>query len=133
MSVTRISRSFKDISLSFVPHPVTKDIGVLRNENAIMRSVRNIIETSFTERFFNSIFGSAVKSTIFENADVDNANALESQIYYAIRNYEPRVTNINVFVNPEPDRNAYDITINYEIVGQDLPFQQFTFILEATR
>ena len=133
MSVTRISRSFKDISLSFIPHPVTKDLGVLKNENAIMKSVRNIVETSYTERFFNSLFGSGVKSMIFENIDIINSNALKSEIYYAIRNYEPRVTNVNVFVNPDPDRNLYEVTINYEIIGQAVPFQEFTFILEATR
>ena len=56
MAITRISRSFKDISLSFEPHPVTKDLPVLKNERAIVRSVRNIVETIPTEKFFNPIF-----------------------------------------------------------------------------
>ena len=60
MAITRISRSFKDISLSFEPHPVTKDLPVLKNERAIARSVRNIVETIPTEKFFNSLFGSDV-------------------------------------------------------------------------
>ena len=60
MAITRISRSFKDISLSFEPHPVTKDLPVLKNERAIIRSVRNIVETIPTEKFFNSVFGSDV-------------------------------------------------------------------------
>ena len=62
MAITRISRSFKDISLSFEPHPVTKDLPVLKNERAIIRSVRNIVETIPTEKFFNSVFGSDVYS-----------------------------------------------------------------------
>ena len=133
MSVTRVSRAFKDISLSFIPHPVTKDLAVLKNENAIMKSVRNIVETAYTERFFNSTFGSDLRTIIFENVDIINSNALKSEIFYAIKNYEHRVTNIKVFVNPDPDRNMYEVTINYEIIGQSVPFQEFTFILEATR
>ena len=65
MAITRISRSFKDISLSFEPHPVTKDLPVLKNERAIIRSVRNIVETIPTEKFFNSIFGSDVYRSLF--------------------------------------------------------------------
>ena len=66
MAVQRISRAFKDISLSFEPHPVTKDLPVLKNEAAIRRSVRNIVETIQGERFFDSLFGSDVRSTLFE-------------------------------------------------------------------
>ena len=69
MAVTRISRAFKDITLSFDPHPITKDLQILKNENAIRRSVRNIVETIPTERFFNSLFGSDVRDTLFDFVD----------------------------------------------------------------
>ena len=68
MAITRISRAFKDISLSFKRHPVTNDIGVLKNENAIKRSVRNLVQTIPNERFFNSTLGSDVRDSLFENA-----------------------------------------------------------------
>ena len=61
MAIKRVSRAFKDISLSFTPHPITKDLPVLRNENAIKKSVRNLIQTIPTERFFNSVLGSEVR------------------------------------------------------------------------
>ena len=80
MAEQRISRSFKDISLSFVPHPVTKDLQVLKNENAIRRSVRNIVETIPTERFFNSLLGSDVRSSLFEFVDFGTASVIENQI-----------------------------------------------------
>ena len=51
MAITRISRAFKDISLSFKRHPVTNDIGVLKNADAIKRSVRNLVQTIPSERF----------------------------------------------------------------------------------
>ena len=79
MAVKRISRAFKDINLSFSPHPVTKDLTVLRNENAIKRSVRNIVQTIPTERFFNSILGSDVRDLLFDNY-VDFGTASLSKI-----------------------------------------------------
>ena len=131
--ITRISRSFKDISLSFEPHPVTKDLPILRNERAIIRSVRNIVETIPTERFFNPDFGSEVRSSLFGIVDYATVSIIEDQIISSINNYEPRVENIQVNVNPEIDDNALEVTVIFDIIGQDFPTQEFTFILEATR
>jgi phage baseplate assembly protein W len=133
MAVTRISRAFKDISLSFDPHPVTKDLPVLRNENAISRSVRNLVETIPTERFFNSLLGSEVRSSLFEFVDYGTAAIIEDQILTTVKNFEPRVTNVRVDVEPSPDENSFNVTVIFDIIGQDVPTQAFTFILEATR
>ena len=133
MAVTRISRAFKDISLSFEPHPVTKDLPILKNSNAIARSVRNIVQTIPSEKFFNSIFGSDVRSSLFEFVDFGTASEIEEQIKTSIENFEPRVTNLKVDVNPQPDANTFEVTIFFDIVGQDVPTQEFSFLLEATR
>ena len=134
MAVKRISRAFKDINLSFEPHPVTKDLTVLRNENAIKRSVRNIVQTIPTERFFNSILGSDVRNLLFDNfVDFGTASAIEDQITIAIQNFEPRVDNLQVNVNPKPDQNEFEVNVLFDIIGQEFPAQDFTFILQATR
>ncbi len=134
MAVKRISRAFKDINLSFTPHPVTKDLTVLRNENAIKRSVRNIVQTIPTERFFNSILGSDVRNLLFDNfVDFGTASAIEDQIKIAIQNFEPRVDNLQVQVNPRPDQNEFTVNVLFDIIGQEFPTQDFTFILQATR
>ena len=134
MAVKRISRAFKDINLSFEPHPVTKDLTVLRNENAIKRSVRNIVQTIPTERFFNSILGSDVRDLLFDNyVDFGTASAIEDQITIAIQNFEPRVDNLQVNVNPKPDNNEFEVNVLFDIIGQEFPAQDFTFILQATR
>jgi phage baseplate assembly protein W len=133
MEATRISRSFKDISLSFDPHPVTKDLPVLTNERAIIRSVRNLVETIRTERFFNSLLGSNVRSSLFDFVDYGTASIIENQIIEVVSNYEQRVTNLIVQVEPTPDANSFEVNITFEIIGQQLPTQQFSFILEATR
>jgi phage baseplate assembly protein W len=133
MAEQRISRSFKDISLSFVPHPVTKDLQVLKNENAIRRSVRNIVETIPTERFFNSLLGSDVRDSLFEFVDFGTASVIQSQILVAIENFEPRVDNVVVEVDPQPDENTFNVTVIFDIIGQEFPTQEYTFLLEATR
>ena len=133
MVVKRISRAFKDISLSFEMHPVTKDMPILKNESAIKRSIRNIVQTIPSERFFQPYFGSEVKSSLFEFVDFGTAALLEKQIELAIKNFEPRVENPVIEVSPTPDGNAFEIDIKYRIIGQDVPPQQFTYILEATR
>lgn len=131
--VQRISRAFKDISLSFDKHPVTNDILALKNEDAIKRSVRNIVNTIPSERFFNPIFGSDVKVNLFEFIDFGTASVLQKQIQTAIENYEPRISNLLIGVNPKPEQNEFEITVSFRIIGQEVPAQQFTFILEATR
>ena len=133
MSITRISRSFKDISLSFDPHPVTKDLPILKNESAIRRSVRNLVETIPTERFFNSLLGSDVRSSLFEFVDYGTASVIEDQILSTLSNFEPRVNNVRVEVDPQPDINTFNVNIIFDIVGQEFPTQEFSFILEATR
>lgn len=133
MAVSRISRSFRDLSLSFVPHPVTKDLTILRNENAIVRSVRNLVETIPRERFFNSTIGSNVRSSLFDFVDFGTAANIQKQIETVIENYEPRVDNLVVEVSPLPDENAFDVTIIFDIIGQEIPRQTINFILEATR
>ena len=130
---TRISRSFKDISLSFNMHPVTKDLTVIKDANAIAKSVRNIVQTIPKERFFNSILGSDVRSSLFDLVDIGTASVIEKQIEIAITNFEPRVDGIIVEVDPQIDRNEFNVTVYFNIIGLDLPTQAFTFILEATR
>ena len=133
MATTRISRSFKDISLSFEPHPVTKDLPVLKNERAITRSVRNIVETIPTEKFFNSIFGSDVYRSLFDFVDFGTASIIQEQIKTSLHNFERRINNVKVEVEPRPDNNDFEVTVIFDIIGQEFPTQEFSFILEATR
>ena len=129
----RVSRSFKDISLSFEPHPVTKDLPVLKNANAIRRSVRNLVQTIPGERFFNPLLGSSVYDSLFDLYDFGVSTLIQEEIITTIDNFEPRVENVQVRVDPRPDVHNFDVTIFFDIVGQEFPPQEFSFILEATR
>ncbi len=133
MAIQRKSRAFKDISFSFSPHPVTKDLPVLTNERAITRSVRNLVETIPTERFFNSILGTDVRDSLFEPFERSSVMIIEDQVRNTIRNFEPRVGEIGVEVDALPDNNTLEVKVLFEIVGLSVPTQSFTFLLEPTR
>ena len=127
------SQRFKDISLSFTPHPVTKDLPILANERAIIRSVRNLVETIPTERFFNSNLGSSIRDMLFDNFAGSSVMIIEDMIRSTIRNFEPRVGDIGVEVNASPDTNTVQIKVLFDIIGLEAPVQSFDFILEPTR
>ena len=133
MAIQRKSRAFKDISLSFDPHPVTKDLPVLVNERAIIRAVRNLVETIPTERFFDSNMGTNVRGMLFENFTASSVMIIEDMVRQTVRNYEPRVGDIGVEVDAKPDSNAIEVKVLFEIVGIQAPLQSFSFILEPTR
>ena len=133
MAIQRKSRAFKDISLSFSPHPVTKDLPVLTNERAITRSVRNLVETIPTERFFNSRLGTDIRDSLFENFERSTVMIIEDQVRNTIRNFEPRVGQIGVEVDALMDNNSLEVKVLFEIDGLDVPTQSFTFLLEPTR
>mgnify|MGYP001394349667 FL=1 len=133
MAIKRKSRAFKDISLSFNPHPVTKDLPVLINERAIVRSVRNLVETIPTERFFNSLIGTDIRDSLFDNFTSVTVSIIEDQIRTTIRNFEPRVSNVGIEVDGFPDNNAINVKVLFDIVGLEIPQQSFNFILEPTR
>ena len=133
MPVQRTSQGFKDISLSFKRHPITNDMLPLKNEDAIKRSVQNLVRIQIGEVFFNDLVGTRVEQALFELANDDYIDPIKNEIETVITNYEPRVLLQRVRVNSFPDQNAIDITINYDIVGLSSPTQSLNFILEPTR
>ena len=133
MPVQKTSQGFRDISLSFKRHPVTNDLQALKNEDAIKRSVQNLVRTQLGEVFFNDLIGTRITASLFELADDEYIDPIQNEIETAITNFEPRVLLRRVEVNSDPDSNSLDITIGYDIVGISAPSQQLNFILEPTR
>ena len=130
---TNISRAFRDISLSFKKHPITNDIVVLRNENAIKNSVMNLVRTIVGERFFNNRVGTQVESSYFELQAPELQVQLENEIRSTLNNFEPRIDLRQVRVSFPLDSNELEIGVVYDIVGLSLPVQDITFILQPTR
>lgn len=136
MPLERVSRGFKDVSLAFSPNPVTNDLIVLNNERAIARSIRNLIFTQTGEKFFNPDLGTHTLNPnfpLFEIIDNINATEFRENLLNLIQNYEPRVSVINVLVEPDWDNNGYNVTISYRIIGADIVPQQLEFAILPTR
>jgi len=133
MPAQRVSKSFKDISMSFKYNPLSGDLISLSNENAIARAVRNIVLTTPGEKFFDPDFGSSVSEILFENVDDITAISIEDEIKNCLANYEPRVELIDVNVDPNFDENQFDVIISYRIIGVDIPPTQLEFALLPSR
>ena len=133
MPLERVSRKFKDVSMSFKINPLNNDLVALKNTTAISRSVRNIIFTTPGEKFFEPTFGSRVSQMLFENMDDITAISIRDEIKNSIDIFEPRVQLTGVRVNPDFDSNQYNAVITYNIIGADIPEQQLEFVLQPTR
>ena len=133
MPAQRVSKRFKDLSMSFKFNPLSGDLIALKNENAIARAVRNIVLTSPGEKLFDPDFGSSVSEILFENVDDITAVSIQDEIRNCLNNYEPRVDLVNVDVNPNFDENQFDVKITYKIVGIDIPPSQLEFALLPSR
>ena len=133
MPVQRISRGFKDLSASFQTNPLSNDLIALKNESSIARSVRNLVLTIQGERPFQPVLGTGVNNLLFDNMDKLTASAIRSELRTTIENYEPRVEINEILVTADFERNAFDVTLQYFIIGMDVPEQELTFALEPTR
>ena len=129
----QISRAFKDISLSFTRHPVTNDVTVLKNEDAIKRSVINLCRTRVNERFFNDLLGTSIEDSLFETNLDDIASFLEREITVLLKNFEPRIRLTSVIVESLVDSYELQIRIEYDITGLPFPSQNIDFLLQPTR
>ena len=133
MPVQRVSKPFKDISATFQTNPLNSDLIALKNENAISRSIRNLILTQPGDKPFQPDLGSEVYESLFETLDQITASSIQQQIENTIIKYEPRVDLKDVFVKANIPNNAFDVLINYEIIGIEASRQQINFALELTR
>ena len=124
-----VSRGFKDLAISYNANPSTGDFGVVKNENAIKQSVRNLILTMFGERPFQPSIGSRVKMLLFEPWDPFAVDTIKSEIFNVIKRLEPRVRCTGVGLRDESDINSVHISIDYTIVGQQ-EVQNIDFLLE---
>ena len=136
MPLERVNNGFKDLSMSFQANPLTKDLIALKNQNAIARSLKNIVFTLPGEKFFNPDFGSRITASLFENINDVTASIIVDEIISSVERFEPRVQllqpdGVRAFTNF--DNNTFDVLIGYEIIGADVPPQQLEFVLESNR
>lgn len=129
----QISRVFKDISLSFSKNPLTNDIISLQNENAIKKSVMNLVRTHIGERFFRSLIGTSLEKSLFELSTFDITSTLNEEIRDLLQNFEPRISVQSVDIIPDEELYELNVMVNYIINGIPLPPQSIDFILQPSR
>ncbi len=133
MPAERVSKSFKDISMTFQSNPLNNDLIAVKNENAIARSLRNIVFTLPGEKFFNESFGSRITESLFDNIDEITAAVIVDEITDSINSYEPRVQLGSVEAFPDYENNGFDVVIVYDIIGAEIPTQELQFVLQSSR
>jgi len=131
--IERVSQGFKDISMTFQSNPLNDDLIVIKNENAIARSLRNIVFTLPGEKFFNASFGSRITESLFENIDDINATLIADEIRESIDINEPRVELRDVEAIPDFNNNGFDVIITYNVIGSEIPTQELQFVLQSSR
>ena len=127
------SRAFKDINLSFKRHPVTNDVVAIRNEDAIKRSVKNIVFTILGEKPFDPTFGSVMNDSLFELSTNLNEVRITDEIKTSLALYEPRIGNVSATVSIYPDSNEMNATVQYDIIGIPAPTQTVDVLLFPAR
>ena len=133
MPIERVSQGFKDISMTFQSNPLNDDLIVIKNDNAIARSLRNIVFTTPGEKFFNESFGSKITESLFDNIDEITSSVIVDEITESINRYEPRVKLNNVKAYPDYENNGFDVIITYDVVGTEIPTQELQFVLQSSR
>ena len=133
MPIERVSQGFKDISMSFQSNPLNDDLIAIKNDNAIARSLRNIVFTTPGEKFFNESFGSRITESLFDNIDEITSSVIVDEIRESINANEPRVDLNDVKAFPDYENNGFDVIITYDVVGTEIPTQELQFVLQSSR
>ena len=133
MPIERVSQGFKDISMTFQSNPLNSDLIGIKNDNAIARSLRNIVFTTPGEKFFNESFGSRITESLFDNIDEITASVIVDEISESIERNEPRVVLKNVKAYPDYENNGFDVIITYDVIGAEIPRQELQFVLQSSR
>jgi phage baseplate assembly protein W len=127
-----LSKIYSDIDFTFTKKPVTGDVALSFDDQAVIRSVRNLLSTRNYERPFNPDLGSSMDALLFENISPLTANSIKNEISRMIGNYEPRANIKDVVVSSDPDKNAYNVTLSFYIENATLP-TTVTLLLERNR
>lgn len=121
--MTRNTRTYSDLDLNFLAHPVTGDVSSKYDESAIKQSLKNLVMTNHYERLFHPEIGSQITNLLFEPySPLVNAMLVQA-IKNTINNHEPRVQLLGVEIAPNPDNNALYVSITFRIVNTSTPLR----------
>ena len=125
----KASNSYKDLNLTFAMHPITKDLTVLKDEDAIKRAVLNLFAYEAGEKFFNPDFGSNIRKLLFEPVDFVSAGFIQDEARRLIATYEPRIRILDLTVVADPDNNSFEMQLQYNIPDKSQKLFAFNLTL----
>ena len=126
-------QTFKDLSVTFKKHPVTSDLVTVKDKAAIVQSISNLLLTNKGERPFQPNLGSNINRVLFEPMDFASAGLIKTEIRDTLKIYEPRVSVQRIYCEPDFDSNAYQVEVQFKIVGREDAPVVVDFFLERTR
>ena len=128
----RNKKVFCDLDLDFDVHPNTKQLNLLFGDDAVVRSLKNLVMTNFYEKPFHPEIGCNVRAMLFENIMPATADSIKRAIFETIENFEPRIAVDSIVVVPKPDENVYVVQMEFFIINQTTP-RRLQFFLERVR
>jgi phage baseplate assembly protein W len=130
--MANLQKIYSDLDLTFRRLPVTNDVALSYDEQAVIRSVRNLLLTGFYERPFRPNLGSNLNKLLFEPADQLTSNLIESEVRDVISNFEPRITVNTINVTLSPDENSFNLSMTF-FVGNNTRATTVTLLLQRSR
>jgi phage baseplate assembly protein W len=127
-----LTKIYSDIDFTFTRKPVSNDIALSYDAQAVARSIRNLLSCKHYERLWNPDLGSNIETILFEPISPSSKTSLENEVSEMIDKYEPRVNLKSVVVTPKPDENSYSISITYYLENATIP-TTITILLERNR
>jgi phage baseplate assembly protein W len=113
--MANLQKIYSDIDFTFTRNPVTSDVALSYDRQAVIRSIRNLLQTKHYDRLFNPDLGSNVDAILFENMSDMTAMTLQREVSSLIKTYEPRAILKEVTVSPLFDKNAYNVSVTFFI------------------
>ena len=129
---TKTPNLFSDLRKDLVLSPISEDLAVLKNENAVKESIKNLILTDPGERLMQPFLGGGIRELLFENLMPRTIKTIENRVRDTIELREPRCELIDVSVSANLDENSVRVIIQFYVSNVDQP-TSLDIILERIR
>jgi phage baseplate assembly protein W len=130
---SRNTRRYIDLDLFFQRKIPSNDVNTITDVQAVKRSVRNLVLLNPYEKPFHPEISSGVRGMLFELMTPFVAAQLTKKVEDVINNFEPRARLVSVRANPDYDRNAYEVSVEFYVVNTPTELVDLTVMLERIR
>lgn len=128
----KVNDFYSDFNNNLDIHPGTGDFLRLRNESAVIQSVKNLLLTDFYERPFQPRIGCRVRQMLFEHITPITSLRIQTAIEDTLKNFERRINLIDTTVEPDDENNGYNIRLRFSLINNSIPIE-LNFFLDRIR